>query len=129
MCSSRRSYLRAPDAPSPSTRGPPIGPPTCSPASRGVPTLTWPREIPIDGRPADVAAVVAANAAWTAPTPVAKLFINGDPGALLTGPLRERCRRWPHQRAVTVPGLHFLPEDAPRQIADALDDWIAPLPH
>ena len=90
--------------------------------------MTWPGEIPIDGQPADVAAVVTANAAWMATSPVPKLFINGDPGALLTGPLRERCRRWPHQREVTVPGLHFLPEDAPQQIADALDDWIAQLP-
>jgi haloalkane dehalogenase len=90
--------------------------------------VTWPREIPIDGQPADVAAVVTANAAWMATSPVPKLFINGDPGALLTGPLRERWRRWSHQREVTVPGLHFLPEDAPQQIADALDDWIAQLP-
>ena len=49
--------------------------------------------------------------------PVPKLFLNGDPGALLTGPLRQQCRTWPHQREVTVPGLHFLPEDAPQQIA------------
>jgi haloalkane dehalogenase len=68
------------------------------------PTPTWPREIPIDGHPADVAAIVTANAEWMATSPVPKLFING------------------------VPGLHFLPEDALHQIADALDDWIAPLP-
>jgi haloalkane dehalogenase len=92
------------------------------------PTLTWPREIPIDGHPADVAAIVTANAAWMAAAPVPKLFVNGDPGALLTGPLRELCRRWPHQHEVTVPGLHFLPEDAPQQIAAALDEWITALP-
>jgi haloalkane dehalogenase len=94
--------------------------PYLQPGESRRPTLTWPREIPIDGHPADVAAVVTANAAWMATSPVPKLFINGDPGALLTGPLREQCRRWPHQREVTVPGLHFLPEDAPREIADAL---------
>jgi haloalkane dehalogenase len=92
------------------------------------PTLTWPREIPIDGHPADVHAVVAANARWMATSPVPKLFLNGDPGALLTGPLRQQCRTWPHQREVTVPGLHFLPEDAPHEIAIALDNWIATLP-
>jgi haloalkane dehalogenase len=91
------------------------------------PTLTWPREIPIDGDPADVTAVVTALGAWMATSAVPKLFINGDPGALLTGPLRELCRRWPHQREVTVPGLHFLPEDAPGLIADALDDWLTAL--
>src|SRR6185312_1609579 len=97
----------------------------------GVPTLTWPREIPIDGRPADVAAVVAANAAWTAPTPVAKLFINGDPGAPLTGPIHDLCRWWPHQREVTVPGLHFVPEDAPhrRRRPRRLDRPTPPLTH
>ena len=101
--------------------------PYLEPGESRRPTLTWPREIPIDGQPADVAAVVTANAAWMATTPVPKLFVNGNPGALLTGPLRELCRRWPNQREVTVPGLHFLPEDAPREIAEALDDWITAL--
>jgi len=101
--------------------------PYLEPGESRRPTLTWPREIPIDGQPADVAAVVTANAAWMATTPVPKLFVNGNPGALLTGPLRELCRRWPNQREVTVPGLHFLPEDAPREIAEALHDWITAL--
>lgn len=88
------------------------------------PMLTWAREIPIDRTPADVHDIVAANAAWMAQSQVSKLFINGDPGALLTGPLREQCRRWPNQREVTVPGLHFLPEDSAGAIAAALLDWI-----
>ena len=91
------------------------------------PTLTWPREIPIDGVPADVAAVVAANAAWMASAPVPKLFVNGDPGALLTGPARALCRTWPAQTEVTVPGLHFLPEDSAPEIAGALDTWLSGL--
>lgn len=88
------------------------------------PMLTWAREIPIDGAPADVHDIVAANAAWMAQSRVPKLFINGDPGALLTGPLRELCRSWPNQQEVTVPGLHFLPEDSAAAIATALLDWI-----
>jgi haloalkane dehalogenase len=92
------------------------------------PTLTWPREIPIDGDPADVDEIVARNAEWMASSPVPKLFIDGDPGALLTGPLREQCRRWPAQREVTVRGLHFLPEDSAAEIADALDAWLPTLP-
>lgn len=91
------------------------------------PTLTWPREIPIDGTPADVTEIVAANATWMESTPLPKLFVNGDPGALLTGPLRDQCRRWPHQTEVTVPGLHFLPEDSPAEIADALNRWLTTL--
>ena len=49
------------------------------------------------------------------------------PGALLTGPMREQCRRWPAQDEVTVPGLHFLPEDSAPAIADALDVWLRAL--
>jgi haloalkane dehalogenase len=92
------------------------------------PTLSWAREIPIDGFPADVHRVVAENAAWMGRTSVPKLFISGEPGALLTGPLRELCRRWPNQREVTVPGLHFLPEDAPDAIGSSLAAWIRELP-
>ena len=86
--------------------------------------MTWPREIPIDGEPADVHEIVTRNARWMASSPVPKLFVNGDPGALLTGPLREQCRRWPAQDEVTVAGLHFLPEDSAAAIADALDVWL-----
>ena len=74
-----------------------------------------------------MAAIVAANAAWMASAPVPKLFVNGDPGALLTGPARELCRTWPAQTEVTVPGLHFLPEDSAPGIAEALDTWLAGL--
>lgn len=92
------------------------------------PTLTWPREIPLDGRPADVHRIVAANAEFMARTPIPKLFVNAEPGALLTGPLRETCRTWPAQHEITVPGLHFLPEDAPHEIGGALAGWLATLP-
>ena len=89
--------------------------------------LTWAREIPIDGTPADVHEIAAANAAWMARSAVPKLFVNGDPGALLTGPSREECRRWPHQTEVTVPGAHFLPEDSSGPIAEALVAWLETL--
>lgn len=92
------------------------------------PTLTWAREIPIDGSPADVEEIVKANMTWMAQSPAPKLFINGEPGALLTGPLRDLCRAWPHQEEVTVAGLHFLPEDSPDQIGRALADWVTSLP-
>jgi haloalkane dehalogenase len=92
------------------------------------PMLTWAREIPIDGEPADVHELVAANAAWMGATAVPKLLVDGDPGALLTGPLRDLVRTWPAVTEVTVPGLHFLPEDSPGAIADALAAWITGLP-
>jgi haloalkane dehalogenase len=91
------------------------------------PTLTWPPGTPIDGEPADVAEIVARNADWMAASAVPKLFVNGEPGALLVGALREQCRRWPMQTEVTVAGLHFLPEDSAPEIADALVAWFTTL--
>jgi len=91
------------------------------------PTLTWPREIPIDGEPADVVAIVQGYADWLSKSPVAKLFINADPGAILTGAQREFCRRWPNQREVTVKGVHFIQEDSPHEIGQALADWYRSL--
>jgi haloalkane dehalogenase len=87
------------------------------------PTLTWPREIPIDGEPADVVAIANAYAGWLASSAVPKLFINADPGAILTGAQREFCRRWPNQREVTVRGVHFIQEDSPHEIGRAIADW------
>ena len=101
--------------------------PFLEPGESRRPTLTWAREIPIDGTPADVHEIVAANAEWMATSAVPKLFINGDPGALLTGPLRQQCRSWPNQREVTVAGLHFLPEDSAAGIATVLVDWLPSL--
>jgi haloalkane dehalogenase len=88
------------------------------------PTLTWPREIPIEGEPADVCAIVESYGGWLAHCDVPKLFVNADPGAILTGAQREFCRRWPAQREVTVRGIHFVQEDAPDEIGRAIADWI-----
>ena len=80
------------------------------------PTLTWPRQIPIDGEPADVTAIAQAYSEWLAASEVPKLFINADPGAILIGAQREFCRAWPNQTEITVKGLHFVQEDAPDEI-------------
>ena len=84
------------------------------------PTLTWPRQIPIDGEPADVVAVVDEYARWLAKSPLPKLFVNADPGVILTGPQRDFCRTWPQQDEVTVPGSHFIQEDSPHEIGRAI---------
>jgi haloalkane dehalogenase len=91
------------------------------------PTLTWPREIPIDGEPRDVVALVHAYATWLADSPVPKLFVNADPGAILVGPQREFCRAWPNQEEVTVRGSHFLQEDSPVEIGQAIARFLARL--
>lgn len=91
------------------------------------PTLTWPRQIPIDGEPADVVAVAQAYADWLSVADVPKLFINAEPGALITGATREFCRAWPNQTEVTVKGSHFIQEDSPTEIGAALADWLPTL--
>ena len=88
------------------------------------PTLTWPTEIPIEGEPADVVAIVEQYAAWLATSEVPKLFVNADPGSILTGPQREFCRTWPNQTEVTVSGAHFIQEDSPHEIGQAIADWL-----
>lgn len=91
------------------------------------PTLTWPRQIPIDGEPADVVDIVQANAEYLTTSEVPKLFVNAEPGAILTGPQREFCRRFPNQTEVTVPGIHFVQEDSPAEIATAIREWLTGL--
>jgi haloalkane dehalogenase len=88
------------------------------------PTLTWPREIPIDGEPADVTGLVQQYAAWLSRTQIPKLFINGDPGSILVGPQRAFCRTWPNQQEVSVRGSHFLQEDSPAEIGQAIARFL-----
>jgi haloalkane dehalogenase len=91
------------------------------------PMLTWPRQIPIDGEPADVVAIVKDYAGWLSHSPLPKLFINAEPGAILIGSQREFCRRWPNQQEVTVRGIHFIQEDSPDEIGAALANWYLSL--
>ena len=98
--------------------------PYLEPGESRRPTLTWPREIPINGEPADVVAIVEAYAQWLASSDVPKLFLNADPGAILTGPQREFCRSWPNQEEVTVAGSHFIQEDSPDDIGAAVAHFV-----
>jgi len=88
------------------------------------PTLTWPRMIPIEGKPADVVETVEEYSAWLSASDVPKLFINAEPGSILTGRQREICRRWSNQAEITVKGLHFLQEDSPDEIGRAVADFV-----
>jgi haloalkane dehalogenase len=91
------------------------------------PTLTWPRQIPVEGDPTDVTEIVNSYAEWLTYCPVPKLFVNGNPGRLLTGRHRDFCRTWPTQTEVTVKGLHFLQEDSPDEIGQAVAAWMQEL--
>ena len=102
--------------------------PFAEPGEDRRPTLTWPREIPISGEPADVVEIVRAYSEWLAASDVAKLFIDAEPGAILTGPQREFCLGWPNQTVAKVKGSHFIQEDSPDEIGKALSDWLRGLP-
>jgi haloalkane dehalogenase len=88
------------------------------------PTLTWPRQIPIAGEPADVVEIAAAYSQWMAANDVPKLFVNAEPGAILIGVLRDFCRTWRNQTEVTVPGSHFIQEVSGAAIGRAIADWM-----
>ena len=98
--------------------------PFATPGESRRPTLSWPRQIPIDGEPADVARVVEAYGAWLASSDVPKLFVNAEPGSILVGRQREFCRGWPNQTEVTVKGSHFVQEDSPDEIGQALAAFV-----
>ena len=98
--------------------------PFAEPGEGRRPTLTWPRQIPVDGEPADVVEMVQSYADWLVASEVPKLFIDAEPGTILTGAQREFCRTWPNQTEVTVPGLHFIQEDSPEEIGAALSAWL-----
>src|SRR5205085_5850432 len=102
--------------------------PFAEPGEGRRPMLTWPRQIPIDGQPADVDGIVRAYSEWLAETPVPKLFIKGEPGAILSnGSIVDFCRGWPRQKEVTVAGNHYLQEDSPDAIGAAVAEWLRSL--
>jgi haloalkane dehalogenase len=101
--------------------------PFAKPGEDRRPTLTLPRQLPIDGYPPNVVDIVQSYSNWLAHSEVPKLFVNAEPGALLTGRPREFCRTWPNQAEVTVPGKHFVQEDSPDQIGEAIRRFVMSL--
>jgi haloalkane dehalogenase len=98
--------------------------PYLSPGESRRPTLTWPREIPFDGQPADVDEIIRLNQEWLAGPEVPKLFINADPGSILTGRMREVCRNFQNQLEVTVRGSHFIQEDSGEEIGRHIASFL-----
>lgn len=89
------------------------------------PMLTWSRDLPIEGHPADVVQIVDSYARWLSASPIPKLFIDADPAGFLIGAQREFCRAWPNQQEITVKGAHFLQEDAPSEVGQAIARFVA----
>ena len=91
------------------------------------PTLVFPRDIPIEGEPADVCAAVEEYATWLAQSDIPKLFIKADPGVIMMGRTLEFARTWRNQSEVTVKGLHMVPEDSPHEIGAAIAQFLGSL--
>lgn len=89
------------------------------------PILTWTRELPIAGEPADVVAIVEDYARFLSTSQIPKLFIDAEPGGFLIGAQREFCRAWPNQETLTVKGAHFLQEEAPDEVGEAIARFVA----
>ena len=88
------------------------------------PTLDWPRQIPLENDPPEICRIVDSYSQWMAENNIPKLFINAEPGAILIGKEREFCRTWKNQKEVTVKGSHFIQEDSPNEIGNAIFDWL-----
>jgi haloalkane dehalogenase len=101
--------------------------PYAEPGEGRRPTLTWPRQIPIDGEPADVARDLEDNVAYLSDSPTPKLFISAEPGMMVTGQVADLCRGFPNTTEVSVPGAHYIQEDSPDQIGEALARFIGAL--
>jgi haloalkane dehalogenase len=96
-----------------------------NPGLSRMPMLTWTRELPIEGEPADVVAIIDEYSRWLSTSPVPKLFVDAEPAGFLIGPQREFCRAWPNQQHVMVDGAHFLQEDSPEEVAEATARFVA----
>ena len=102
--------------------------PFLEPGESRRPTLTWPRQIPFDGEPADVHEIVSNYYNWlqSAESPP-KLYINAEPGIILTGQVRKDAQALPNQEEITVKGLHFVQEDSPDEIGKATAQFVKKL--
>jgi haloalkane dehalogenase len=101
--------------------------PFVTPGESRRPTLSWPRNIPIDGEPADVVEVVNNYRSWLAESDVPKLFINAEPGGIMDDRMRENVRSWPNVTQADVHGRHFVQEDSPHEIGTALAQFVRKL--
>jgi len=102
--------------------------PFAEPGEGRRPTLTWPRQIPIEGEPADVTEIVKAYADWLKTSSVPKLFMKAEPGGILArGAVLDLARSFPAQTEVTIAGVHFVQEDSPDEIGRAIAGWMGTL--
>jgi haloalkane dehalogenase len=96
-----------------------------NPGLSRMPMLAWTRDLPIAGEPADVFAIVEAYAEWLSKSPIPKLFIDAEPAGFLIGAQREFCKAWPNQQTVLVNGAHFIQEEVPDEVGEAIAKFVS----
>ncbi len=96
-----------------------------TPESR-LPTLQWPRELPIGGEPAEATAAVEANNAWMVESDLPKLMFYADPGAIGGPQVAEWMAGNPKnlETHAVGQGVHFIQEDQPDAIGQKLAEWL-----
>ena len=102
--------------------------PFAEPGEGRRPTLTWPRQIPIEGEPADVVEIVRGYAEWLSTSDVPSCSSTPTRARSSPGRSASSAARWPNQTEVTVAGTHFIQEDSPDEIGQAIATWLTPSP-
>lgn len=101
--------------------------PFAEPGEARRPTLSWARQLPIEGEPADVSEIVTASASFLSQSSIPKLLIQSVPGT--QGSQKTAFNRtWPTQTEVSVRGHHTPQEDSPDEIGQAIANWLQQLP-
>jgi haloalkane dehalogenase len=99
--------------------------PYSTPESR-LPTLQWPREVPIGGEPQETVDAITANGQWLTTSEIPKLLFYGTPGAIIPEPAVQ----WLITNVSNMetrfvgPGTHFIQEDHPEIIGRGIADWL-----
>lgn len=88
------------------------------------PTVSFPQQVPINGEPKEVHERVSAHLEWMSKNDIPKLFIKGEPGGLISRGRERECRAWKNVTEVSVKGNHYLPEESPKEIGEAIANWL-----
>lgn len=101
--------------------------PFAAPGEDRRPTLTWARQIPIDGAPTDVDQIVRAFSEWLKCSDVPKLWVRGNPGFITNGRFADFCGTLRNQMEVQVEGGHFVQETSGLKIGTAVANFVRDL--
>ncbi len=89
------------------------------------PLLQFPRDVPIDGQPADVHSIISNYSQWLQQTEIPKLFFYASPGAIIDAEVADWVKQsFPNLTSYDMgAGIHFVQEDNPHFIGEKLAEW------